>query len=110
MPHYDKSSPPHEHRHLDERQDDYPHVQAAAQSNAVKDPVCGMTVDPAVTPRKTTHAGQQYFFCSPGCLAKFEAAPERYASKQPPPAPPSIRCSAGFCRRRLQPQRWRSPA
>ena len=42
-----------------------------------RDPVCGMTVD-----RKTALAsewnGTTYYFCGPGCKARFEADPERY--------------------------------
>jgi Cu+-exporting ATPase len=41
------------------------------------DPVCGMTVDPATTLR-TEYRGQTYYFCGPGCLAKFTAEPEGY--------------------------------
>ena len=32
-----------------------------------KDPVCGMTVDPATTPHRHAHHGERYFFCSGGC-------------------------------------------
>ena len=60
---------------------------AAAAGTEVKDPVCGMTVDPAITPHKTTHKGQQYFFCSERCATKFEQAPERYTASAPAPAP-----------------------
>ncbi|EJW10798.1 Lead, cadmium, zinc and mercury transporting ATPase protein [Rhodovulum sp. PH10] len=42
------------------------------------DPVCGMTVDPAKSEHKVDHHGETYFFCSAGCRAKFEAAPDRY--------------------------------
>jgi len=41
------------------------------------DPVCGMTVDTS-TPLKTDYRGATYYFCNPGCLAKFEADPTRY--------------------------------
>jgi len=43
-----------------------------------RDPVCGMTVDRG-TALSAEHAGRRYFFCGPGCRAKFEADPERYA-------------------------------
>jgi Cu+-exporting ATPase len=36
-----------------------------------------MTVNPA-TPLKTDHGGTTYYFCSPSCLAKFEADPAKY--------------------------------
>jgi YHS domain-containing protein len=43
-----------------------------------KDPVCGMTVDPATTPHRHSYDGVSYFFCSGGCRAKFAADPEQY--------------------------------
>ena len=45
---------------------------------AAKDPVCGMTVDPATTPHHAHHGGTTYHFCSAGCRAKFAADPGRY--------------------------------
>ena len=39
------------------------------------DPVCGMKVNRATARVKAEHAGQEYFFCSPGCLTKFQANP-----------------------------------
>jgi len=46
---------------------------------AVKDPVCGMSVDPA-HPRggSTTHHGQAHYFCSPRCREKFSTEPTKY--------------------------------
>jgi YHS domain-containing protein len=44
----------------------------------VKDPVCGMDVDPKTTAYKTEYNGQMYFFCSAGCKKDFEVAPEKY--------------------------------
>ncbi len=47
------------------------------------DPVCGMTVDPARAAGHSKHAGKDWYFCSKGCKAKFDADPERYASPAP---------------------------
>jgi P-type Cu+ transporter len=47
-----------------------------------RDPVCGMTVDRSKA-LSLEHAGRRYFFCGPGCRAKFEADAERYASGAP---------------------------
>jgi uncharacterized membrane protein YraQ (UPF0718 family)/YHS domain-containing protein len=47
-----------------------------------RDPVCGMTVVPGTT-HSVEHGGRSWFFCGPGCRAKFEADPERYASREP---------------------------
>ena len=44
----------------------------------VRDPVCGMTVDPHTTPHRDAFGGRAYYFCSAGCLAKFKADPEKY--------------------------------
>src|SRR3989441_9280877 len=44
-----------------------------------KDPVCGMTVEEAKAAGTAEYRGSRYYFCSKGCLAKFQAEPERYA-------------------------------
>jgi len=44
----------------------------------VKDPVCGMNVDPHTTQHRADHAGRTYYFCSAGCRKKFVAEPARY--------------------------------
>lgn len=44
-----------------------------------RDPVCGMTVDRG-TAETADYRGKRHFFCGPGCRAKFEADPERYAA------------------------------
>jgi Cu+-exporting ATPase len=47
------------------------------------DPVCGMTVDPNQAAGEYAWQGTTYYFCNPGCLAKFKADPEKYLSKAP---------------------------
>src|ERR1700674_5880927 len=44
----------------------------------VKDPVCGMTVNPATAKHRFEHAGKSHYFCSGGCAEKFKADPEKY--------------------------------
>src|SRR5574337_1287047 len=44
----------------------------------VKDPVCGMTVDPKTAKHQAEHGGKTYYFCSAGCRERFVAEPERY--------------------------------
>lgn len=55
----------------------------------VKDPVCGMNVDPASAKHRMTHEGVEYYFCSAGCLTKFTADPDKYLAPKgdEPPAP-----------------------
>ncbi len=42
------------------------------------DPVCGMTVKAEKAAGKTEHNGESYYFCSKGCLNKFESEPQKY--------------------------------
>ncbi|MDG4867693.1 heavy metal translocating P-type ATPase [Guyparkeria sp. 1SP6A2] len=48
------------------------------------DPVCGMQVDPNETEHSSHYKGQDWYFCSAGCEARFEKAPERYLSGESP--------------------------
>ena len=48
-----------------------------------RDPVCGMTVDPAKAAAQGEHNGQTYFFCCKGCAQKFSANPEKYLRPVP---------------------------
>jgi Cu+-exporting ATPase len=55
------------------------HHDASLRGNGgVRDPVCGMRVDPASATHSAEHAGQSYFFCSRGCRDKFVADPDKY--------------------------------
>jgi membrane fusion protein, copper/silver efflux system len=55
---------------------------SGTESEATKDPVCNMGVDPK-TPDvvKTEYRGETYYFCSEDCKKSFEANPERYARR-----------------------------
>jgi len=53
----------------------------------VTDPVCGMRVDPATAAAHRQTAAGTVYFCSPGCAAAFDAAPERYAAAAAGPVP-----------------------
>ena len=50
----------------------------------LRDPVCGMTVDPVTAKYHLRRAGADYYFCSARCQAKFEAEPQRYLESQVP--------------------------
>ncbi|MBK7199630.1 heavy metal translocating P-type ATPase [Candidatus Amarolinea dominans] len=45
----------------------------------VKDPVCGMDIEPQDAAASRAHMGQTFYFCSPKCVEKFDADPHRYA-------------------------------
>src|SRR5579875_188442 len=59
----------------------------------VKDPVCGMMIDPAKAAGKYSYNAHEYAFCNLGCLVKFRADPERYLNPQA--APKAAPTSAG---------------
>lgn len=44
----------------------------------VRDPVCGMMVDPEQTPWQESHEGKTYFFCNPRCAGKFRSRAPHY--------------------------------
>ncbi len=51
----------------------------------MKDPVCGMTVDPSSAKGgSAVHDGKTYWFCHPVCRDRFQAAPERYLQPSMP--------------------------
>ena len=67
----------HHHGHSD-------HHHHPADDVVVRDPVCGMTVDPAVGKPSFEHEGRRYLFCCEGCRTKFEAAPQDYLTARDP--------------------------
>ncbi len=64
----------------------HPHETEArgAAGDVVRDPVCGMTVDPAVGKPQAEHGGRTFHFCSTSCQGKFIASPERYLTAEDP--------------------------
>ena len=49
----------------------------------MRDPVCGMDVQPDSAAASETWAGQTYYFCCKGCAAKFRADPAKYLAPKP---------------------------
>ena len=48
----------------------------------VKDPVCGMDVDPKTAAGNSEYQGQTYYFCSAGCKKAFDKEPQKYIKVQ----------------------------
>jgi Cu+-exporting ATPase len=63
----------HGHHDRDDRAQDRP---------GVRDPVCGMIVDPATSNHRLEHNGESLHFCSARCRGKFAADPAKYLDKQ----------------------------
>ena len=53
---------------------------ARRHAGFVKDPVCGMDVDPHTAKHRASFEGRPYYFCSAGCQSKFELNPGKYVS------------------------------
>jgi YHS domain-containing protein len=55
----------------------YPEVKKLIE--LARDVVCGMMVDEKSAKFKSEFGGMTYYFCSPGCMASFNANPGKYA-------------------------------
>ena len=55
-------------------------VQIGATCKIDRDPVCGMSVDPAKAAASVEYDRKLYHFCCKGCAEKFKADPQKYLS------------------------------
>jgi Cu+-exporting ATPase len=62
------------------------HGQHTDDGAKVRDPVCGMSVDPATSKHRFDYRGETFHFCSAGCRNKFAADPQNYLDKTEPKA------------------------
>ena len=75
------------HAHHDQGQHAHAHHDHA---HTVKDPVCGMDVDPRTAKHRAEHGGHTYCFCAARCREKFVADPAAYlGERKPAPAAPA---------------------
>ena len=56
----------------------FPKWGEVRMENMVKDPVCKMDVDENSTSIKSEYKGKTYYFCMPGCKARFDENPENF--------------------------------
>ena len=75
-----------DNRNSSQKSDHGAHAHDEASSDQrpeylVKDPVCGMDVDPHAAKHTAEHEGHPYYFCSAGCRTKFVANPIKYLDK-----------------------------
>ena len=68
------------------------HLTPSPSPVTVKDPVCGMSVDPETARHHVEAQGATVYFCSARCLGKFVADPGAYQAK---PEPPRAAASGG---------------
>ncbi|OWV74003.1 copper-transporting ATPase [Rhizobium sp. R339] len=78
----------HDHHHKHVHGGDHCHCSHHSQENAanavIRDPVCGMTVNPKAGKPSFDHAGRTYHFCSESCRTKFAATPQDYLTAKDP--------------------------
>jgi len=55
-------------------------VQKGEAKALVKDPVCGMEIDPETAAGKEDYQGKTYYFCSTVCHQAFKAEPQKFVS------------------------------
>lgn len=71
----------HEHSHSGDHSCCSVKPQEKTNQTLVKDPVCGMMIDPATAKGGSTqYKGEKFYFCNPKCKTKFEADPLKYLS------------------------------
>jgi len=49
----------------------------------VTDPVCGMQVDPGLSPYVFTYRNEPYYFCADVCRKSFEKNPGKFLKSEP---------------------------
>jgi Cu+-exporting ATPase len=72
----------HDHAALTRTEQDG-HAAHVVAIGSVKDPICGMWVDPATSQHRIEHAGKTYYFCSAGCLSRFVGDPAKFLTNEP---------------------------
>jgi Cu+-exporting ATPase len=66
-----------------------PAALTSPASDPARDPVCGMSVDPATSPHRHTLGDRTYSFCGARCREKFAADPDKYLKADNGPAKPA---------------------
>ncbi len=61
------------------------HGHRAHDAATVRDPVCGMTVNPETSKHRFDYRGETWHFCSAGCRTRFAADPLAYLEKNKRP-------------------------
>ena len=72
----------------------------------MRDPVCGMGVDPTKSRFTHEHAGQTYYFCCGGCQTAFKTDPEPFLDPQSSVSEPAPSSSVEASAHRPAPGTW----
>lgn len=68
------------------------HGPSHPRPGSVRDPVCGMWVDPKTAADSYRFGDRTYYFCHSHCRVRFEADPDRYLGSPEAPAVPASGC------------------
>jgi len=60
---------------------DHSHPQKPTEVT-LRDPVCGMTVNPATSKHRFDYSGETFHFCSAGCKTRFSAYPKTFLERR----------------------------
>ena len=76
----------HKHNHAQKEDHSCCSIESKkVTTNLVRDPVCGMMIDPTSAKGGSTfYKDQSYYFCSTKCKTKFDVDPEKYLQPTPP--------------------------
>jgi uncharacterized membrane protein YraQ (UPF0718 family)/YHS domain-containing protein len=55
--------------------------RSEAGAQFIRDPVCGMSVDPVKAEEKVAFMGTTYYFCSAGCKESFDSDPGKFIAR-----------------------------
>ena len=66
--------------HVDVEVHEHEDRKEEGEMATVKDPVCGMDVEPETAAASEEYEGATYYFCSHSCHERFVATPERFAA------------------------------
>lgn len=61
-------------------------MSEVAESELVRDPVCGMMIEPQDAVSHQEYKGQTYYFCNPSCAKRFAAEPQKFLEPKDQPA------------------------
>ncbi|MCY4122925.1 MAG: YHS domain-containing protein, partial [Acidobacteria bacterium] len=88
-----------------------PHGHGSSQPNpdSVRDPVCGMWVDPKTAADSCAYRGHTYYFCRSHCRTRFQADPDRYLGSRETPAAPAAGSGQSAPEDRGQPASYTCP-
>ena len=56
-------------------------------AETVKDPVCGMEIDPETAAGSSEYEGVTYYFCAEACKTEFDAEPPKFVGAAAAPEP-----------------------